>query len=258
MIKRDLREEIAEKLERISDNSHVYDGRMRLVRDTLRSMGDVYSFWVENPELRRSLYMENKQPDTVMKIARKGTRAIKDAWYFLMDHGRGRDFSEVLNEDILIGANAIVNGGSASDGRFRRKDVTLNIPGYTPPSFGKVPQKVREVISRINETFNEDPVENAIYVHLALSLIQPFNHANKRTARLVQDRLLLDAGLPPVMIPAGEGKFYMGLLSKAAPGFRDGETESQEPFYNYIASKVNNGLDYVLNDLGEDVGRIAS
>ena len=50
----------------------------------------------------------------------------------------------------------------------------------------------------------------------------------------------------------------MGLLSKAAPGFRDGETESQEPFYNYIASKVNNGLDYVLNDLGEDVGRIAS
>ena len=75
---------------------------------------------------------------------------------------------------------------------------------------------------------------------------------NKRSARLVQDRILFDVGMPPAMITAGEGKFYHDLLVRTLPSYYDGNREGQRQFYDYCASKVNNGLDDILGDLPEE------
>ena len=132
---------------------------------------------------------------------------------------------------------------------FRLKDVTLNFPDYTPPSWENVPGLTREAIQKVKQDYVDNPLESAIYAHLALALIQPFREGNKRTARLIQDRLLWDACLPPVIIPAGEGRFYLDLLERTSVPYREGNDGGQGQFYDYIASKVNNGLDDILNDL---------
>lgn len=244
-----LFDEIALKLKKISENPQCYDARMRLVKEDLRSMGDVYSFWIENPELRKAYLTEKRQEATLKKQARKGIEAMHNAWYFLNQKGQFGKFIEILDEDILKGVNGLVNGEDKESGRFRWRDVTLNFKGFTPVGWEKVPNEVKKTLEYVKRIGERNPLEAAIYCHLALALTQPFDEGNKRTSRLVQDMILHDAGLPPAIIPAGEAKFYLDLLERSAWPFRNENREGQRQFFDYNASKVNNALDTILNDL---------
>ena len=251
-----LREEIQIKADKIRENPDVYEARQRRVRDELTSIGDSYSFWIENPKLRKAYLLANKQKKTLMKQARAGIRAVTDGWYFLLDKGRAGNFLQVFTPYDLERLNAIVYRSKMSPvakpepgKRFRRGNVTINVLGYNPPNAREVPEKIRELLGKVKRTYKEDPLEAAILTHLGIASIQPFDDGNKRCARLVQSRILFDCGLPPAVIPAGEGKFYMGLFTKSVIPFRDGNTKSQRGFYDYCASKVNNALDEILDDL---------
>ena len=241
--------EILMKLKKISDNPQCYDQRMKLVQQSLRSIGDVYSFWIENPELRKAYLTQGKQEKTMRREAQKGIQAVHNGWYFLSNIGQHGDFVGTLSAETIRATNGLVQGGDKTSGRFRNVDVTLDYRDYTPPSWQKVQCMVGAAITQVNELNLRNPLEAAIYAHLAIALIQPFVNGNKRTARLIQDRILDNAGLPPAIITAGEGKFYFDLLGKTAPAWRDGNPEGQKQFYDYIASKVNNGLDEILGDL---------
>lgn len=249
MISDNLKEEIMEKYEKVKKHPEFYDQRRTLVIENLRSMGDVYSFWIENPELRMALVKGNKSEKTIKKEAQKGIQSIHNAWYFLVNKGANGRFVETLDEGIVIGTNGLVNGGSKEDGGYRTHQVTLNIPGFMPVNSQEVPAEVRlrlEVVKMLNK---DDPLNAAIYAHMSLAFTQPFGDGNKRTARLLQDRILYDVGFPPAIIPAGEGKFYLDLIKRTAPAYRDNNDEGVRQFSDYMASKVNNGLDEILADL---------
>jgi hypothetical protein len=254
MIRKDLREEIDAKLAKIRENPISYSRRSQLVFDNLRGLGDVYSFWIENPELRSQLF-SNKQPATLKRMAYNGIRDIQNAWHYLLQTGQGGNFHELVSLDVLAGTNALVNGKSVIDGQYRvpsktsSGDVTLNFHDYTPPSGDKVIHETKRVLGLINSNAGGQLLDTAIYAHLAIALTQPFFDGNKRTARLVQDRILFEAGLPPAIIPASEGKFYRSLLEKTAAKYKQNDPEGQRLFCEYIASKVNHGLDLILEDL---------
>jgi Fic family protein len=99
------------------------------------------------------------------------------------------------------------------------------------------------------------PIEAAIYTHLHLAGIQPFIDGNKRTARLLQDRILFSYELPPAVIPAGEREVYIDLLEQALVGVRNNAVKPQRPFYDYIGGKVNSVLDEILGDLHFNANR---
>jgi hypothetical protein len=242
-----LYEEILVKKKKIEGSPEYYDKRKTLVIQDLRSIGDVYSFWIENPELRKSLLTENKQPKTLRKLAMHGIQNVHNSWYFLSERGKYGGFIKELNAEVLKKTNGLVQGERFND--FRSKDVSLNIKEYTPPSYEKVSKKINEAISKVKEIYQVNPIEAAVTAHLEIAAIQPFMEGNKRTARLIQDRILYDEGLPPAIISAGEGKFYRNLLCKVLPAYDEGDVEGQKEFYNYCASKVNNGLDDILGDL---------
>ena len=247
-----LYEEILLKVKKIGNNPEFYDQRGTLVKEGLRSLGDIYSYWIENPELRKSHLLQDCSPGTVKKKAMKGIRHINNAWYFLSQTGQFGNFVELLNKNVLKGTNGLINGGIKESGEYRQRNVTLNFRGFTPVGWEKVPGEIENVLASTKSLYRAgNRLESAIYSHLALALTQPFNDGNKRTSRLIQDRILYDAGLPSAIIPAGEAKFYLSLLEKSAWPFRDGNKEGQRQFYDYMASKVNNGLDEILNDLGQ-------
>lgn len=249
IISPELAREIELKKQEIERNPSAYNKRAALVKDSLRAMGDVYSFWIENPELREQCLLARKKPETLKKMAYKGIQAIHNGWYYLNNKGKFGEFVQELDPTILKSTNALINGFDHSLGNFRKNEVTLNMKDYEPPIYEEVPEKVNDSLNRIKRLNEESPLLAAIYTHLSLALIQPFDSANKRTARLVQDRILLDAQLPPAIIPAGEARFYLDLLCKTAQSYANGNMQGQKQFYDYIASKVNNGLDEILGDL---------
>ncbi|MBU4308222.1 MAG: Fic family protein [Nanoarchaeota archaeon] len=250
MITPKLREEIGLKFKKVKKNPNYFQKRKELCFDEARSLGDIYSFWIENPELRKALLMERRIPKTLKKQARKGIQNIHNAWYFLSQKGNEEiPFIEQLDEDILIRVNKLIEPQESGAGDFRKKDATLDILGYAPSSWEGIPEKVKKVLSLARQKYLKDPLEAAIYLHLGLSSIQPFREGNKRTARLIQDRVLYDEGYPPAIIEAGEGTFYHNLFVESFKAYKDNDLGKQVQFYDYCASKVNNCLDKVLDDL---------
>jgi Fic family protein len=251
----ELRRHIGLKMKEIRDHPDLYEARKKIVDDALYNLGDVYSFWIEHPELREAYLTHRKQPETMKKEAREGIRCITDGWYFLLDRGREGDFVDIFTAHDLERLNSIVyrykhRVDKPKPGeQFRKSRVTLNAKGYMPPEPKEVPKLVSSALKRIKRTFYEDALEAGIQAHLELGAIQPFIDGNKRCARLVQNRILLDGGLPPSVIPAGEGRFYLDLFTKTLPAYAAKDVDGQREFYDYCASKVNNALDDILDDL---------
>lgn len=252
MVNKLIEIEIREKMEHIVANPDLYDERARGIKDALANLADLYSFWVENPELRRFLVNGQRSEETVKKEAMEGHRRIQDAWYYLNQFSRSCNFVNALDGKVIRGTNSLICGGKAAEGRFRTSDVTLNFAHYTPPSFQKVPSLVDETVGLVRDNYFHHPVDAAIYAHLAIALIQPFDNANKRTARLVQNQLLMDYGYPPIIIPPGEARFYFQLLEEAVPAFQSRQVVNGAKFTDYMASKINVGLDRILGDLEVD------
>lgn len=251
-----IKEDIEKKLAKIEEDSDYYKKRREAILQEIRSLGDIYSFWIENPSLRRSLLVNKekigrKQPKTIQKYARKGIHNIKNAWYYLYNLGTRKDIIEELDTDILKKVNRLVEPKVTGTGKLRKVRATLGMAkeGYTPPNPIRVPEKIDELLYNIKSNYREYPLESAIGLHLGIVAIQPFIEGNKRTGRLIQNALLHNADIPPVIIPAGEGEYYFGILKKVLPHYWEGDIEYQKQFYDYCASKVNNGLDEILGDL---------
>ena len=205
------------------------------------------------------MLLENKSKKTLIKLARKGIQSVHNAWYYLTENHKHGDFIDDLSPEVVRYVNGLVQGGAKEDGNYRSNEgkmiadnVTLNIKGFTPVGADKVPGEVNKVLARTKEKYGSDKLESAIYAHLALAMTQPFRDGNKRTARLIQDRILHDAELPPAVITAGEGQFYMDLIRRTAPAYAAEDLDEQRQFYDYCASKVNNGLDEILEDIFEE------
>lgn len=253
-IDRTLRREISDKLKKIEDHPAFYDRRKKCVSNELREIGDVYSFWIENPDLRKAI-IGNKSANTVKKFARKGIQSVHNAWCYLNNPNFEENFIHKISDkdyQAIKSANSLVLGASAREGtKFRSSPVTLNCEGYTPPgNIEKIQRRLKETNEKALEIYQIDPLVAAIMWHLEGSAIQPFSDGNKRTFRLIQDKLLIDEGIPPAIIPAGEGRYYHDIFCQALPAYKARDIQGQQGFYNFCASKVNNALDDILGDLG--------
>jgi len=251
----EIREDIRLKMEKLKDNPKFYDSRKKTVNNSLIALGDVHSFWIEHPELRRQYLTHNLSEETVKKKAKRGIRAIIDGWYFLLNKGRERDFIDTFDLCDLEKLNSIVyrHGPRVDDvkpgQRFRKGHVTLNAEGYNPPNPDEIVPELKQLFRELRRTYHDDPLEAAIHAHLGIAAIQPFDDGNKRCARLVQNRLLFEDGLPPSIIPAGEGRDYLILLCRTLRAYGNKDIDGQRDFYNFNASKVNSALDEILDDL---------
>ena len=234
-----IREQISTKVDEFKEHIDYYTERKRLIEEGLRSIGDVHSFWIENPELRSAL-LKTKSQKTV-KEARKGIEAVKNGWHYLTTafHPNvrlGLEHDKVKRLNRLITAPSRVQGNRSED--YRIRSVTLGFPDYFPPKHENVQSLMQEVFDDLHNE-ERDNLESAIYTHLAIAGIQPFDDGNKRTSRLIQDAILVESGYPPAIIYSGEGTFYFNLLHEALVAKSKDKVVGQRGFYDFVASKVN-------------------
>lgn len=104
-------------------------------------------------------------------------------------------------------------------GSFRDQDVKITGASHTPPAWSDVPDLVREMCNQLEkEGTGADSLLAAVWTHATLAKIHPFVDGNGRTARMVQDFLLLRAGLLPIGIPINRRIEYYDALEAADSG----------------------------------------
>lgn len=117
-------------------------------------------------------------------------------------------------------------------GKYRSGSVATEIPhlmSNTITWFGKSQKKFH-------------PIELASILHHKLVAIHPFDDGNGRTARLVMNIILLQAGYPLVVILKNDRKKYYEALSKADKG-------NLLPFIGFIAQSVERSLNIYLETI---------
>lgn len=82
-------------------------------------------------------------------------------------------------------------------GLLRTEPVAITGTSYIPP---KDPDAIKEAFDNIlmNQESISDPFERAVYLHCNLARLQPFIDGNKRTSRVLESIVLMNADIIPV------------------------------------------------------------
>ena len=107
---------------------------------------------------------------------------------------------EIINERTLFRVHQSISTGLVSNeesGTLRARAVRVSGTDYIPP------KKQREIESKLNEILFQqgeytNPLEKAVYLHCNLARLQPFIDGNKRTARMIESIVLMNAGIIPI------------------------------------------------------------
>ena len=117
------------------------------------------------------------------------------------------DKNHLLNvHDILI-VNGVVlqNIEKEYAGRYRTSGVRISGANFVPPNALKIDDLMTELINWVNE-YPIDIVIKAAIFHHRFVWIHPFFDGNGRTARLIFNLLLMQAGFPPAIILKNDRK----------------------------------------------------
>ncbi|OGH10172.1 MAG: hypothetical protein A2152_03325 [Candidatus Levybacteria bacterium RBG_16_35_6] len=125
-------------------------------------------------------------------------------------------------------------------GRYRNIAVRLKGSETILPNALKVPELMEEFIKWLQGDNPDHPVKVAIDAHLKLVSIHPFVDGNGRTARLLMNLLLMQAGFPSGIIRKEDRNTYINSLEK-------GQTKNDlTDYYTIMFEAVDRSLDIYL------------
>jgi len=141
----------------------------------------------------------------------------------------------------------------ANAGVYRQSQVYIAGSAHTPPSARAVPGRMAEYAAWLARTGEDQaagrglhPVERAAHAHFWLVDIHPFVDGNGRTARLLMNLLLLQAGYPIAIIRAEDRAAYYQALEAGHEGRLDA-------FLLLAAQAVDRTLDMFLAATADDL-----
>lgn len=101
-------------------------------------------------------------------------------------------------------------------GRYRKVNVLISGADHTPPDALQVPEHMQAFTQWLNTQAQAlHPVERAARVHGEFVKIHPFVDGNGRTARLLMNLELMQAGFPATVIEVAQRLPYYQALDKA-------------------------------------------
>ncbi|XP_064635017.1 protein adenylyltransferase FICD-like [Lineus longissimus] len=124
-------------------------------------------------------------------------------------------------------------------GRLRKTQVF--VADHRPPHAKDVPALMFEFVEWLNsyEALNLHPIEYAALAHYKFVVIHPFYDGNGRTARLLMNLILMQAGFPPVTIKVEQKHEYFQHIVTGNEG-------DIRPFIRFIARCTEIALDEFL------------
>lgn len=175
---------------------------------------------------------------------------LKKAYEFAKEEAKCKKpinsaFLQKLNSTLMRTTGSIYNvmGGSfdSSRGEFRLCGVTAGIGGRSYMSYQKVPAKIDEFCTLLQEkqktvgTFREQ-YELSFNAHLNLVTIHPWVDGNGRTARLLMNYIQFCYNLFPTKIFKEDREEYIFALRQSQ------EEETNLPFLGFMAVQLKKSL----------------
>lgn len=149
-----------------------------------------------------------------------------------------------ITESTILDLHRLILQKIVDDQAGRYRTVPVRIAGSTVvmPNAMKIPELMGTFVSWLQKA-SESPLTIAVDAHFKLVSIHPFVDGNGRTARLLMNLLLMQAGYPPAIIRKEERKEYVASIEKAQLG------GSLAHYYTLMYEAVNRSLDIYLNAL---------
>lgn len=213
-------------------NSNAIEGNSLTLKET---------FWVIN----EGITIKGKPLKDHLEA--KNHQEALDFLYEMIDSQKQNTVSEHLIKQL----HQLVVRDSQRDiaGMYRTGEVYIGGADHTPPNFLEIPKLLQELIQWLKENQNKiHPIELAALLHHRLANIHPFWDGNGRTARLVMNILIMNAGYPLAIILKNDRKRYYRVLSEADKG-------KYKSLCEFIAQSVIRSLNLYLRILKPGVNK---
>lgn len=150
-----------------------------------------------------------------------------------------RHLDEELTAAYIINLGKIINRNINEISSFRTGPVFIKGAEHIPPTASDVPRLVNELLYT---TFKSaDFLWELADFHIRYERIHPFGDGNGRTGRVLLNKLSLEAGYPPFVIPKEERDQYMNLLA-------DCDTAGMQNFiYKLMQAEVKRMMDFQID-----------
>jgi len=171
-------------------------------------------------------------------------KSHKEALDYLYDL-LAKDKKFTISEALIRSFHQIVTEDIEKDwaGKYRNSSVMISGTNYKPPEAIDVPKIMADLVRWVRNNKNRlHLVELAAILHYKLVTIHPFFDGNGRTARLIMNVVLIQAGYPLAIILKNDRKRYYNVLSKADKG-------DLIPFIRFIARAIERSFDIYLETL---------
>ncbi len=163
-----------------------------------------------------------------------------EAFTFIQTLAEQKKSNEIKLQDVLEIHKMILNKIIDADaGKIRNTPVRISGSTTILPNPLKVPELMEDFILWL-QTTTDNPVQVAAEAHYKLVTIHPFVDGNGRTARLLMNFILMQAGYPGAIIKKEERNRYLTALET-------GQTQGKlDAYYELIYDAVDRSLDIYL------------
>ena len=161
-----------------------------------------------------------------------------DAFSFVLDLARRE---AALDEAALLKLHALITSDLVdTPGAYRTGAVFISGSEHRPPHHSQVPSLMRDWFGWLtSDGLSYAPIIRAALAHEMLLAIHPFLDGNGRTARLILNLQLMQAGYPVTLLLQGWRQTYIRALEQAHHGHYN-------PLVNVVGRAVEAGLDLFL------------
>lgn len=160
------------------------------------------------------------------------------AYSFVLDLARS---AAALDEPALLQLHSLITKELVgTPGAYRTGAVFISGSEHRPPHHSQVPALMRDWFAWLaGDGLGYPPIIRAALAHEMLLAIHPFLDGNGRTARLVLNLQLMQAGYPVTLLLQGWRLTYIRALEQAHHG-------QYNPLVNVVGRAVEAGLDLFL------------
>ena len=156
--------------------------------------GNTYTYVETEALLKDGITSEKRYEDAKM------LKNLYNTFISELEYIHKEQNQEIINERTLFRIHQSITTGLVSNeesGSLRTRAVRISGTEYIPPKNPQeIKSKLNEILFRQEEYTN--PLEKAVYLHCNLARLQPFIDGNKRTARMVESIVLVNANIIPV------------------------------------------------------------
>ncbi len=167
--------------------------------------------------------------------------------YDLIDKDKKNNISDHLIKQIH--SLVVKESDSKIADQYRTGNVFISGSDHEPPSGFEVTAKMNELIAWIKKEKNKyHVVELAAIIHHKLVAVHPFWDGNGRTARLIMNILIMNAGYPMAIILKNDRQRYYRVLGEADKG-------DYKNLCEFLAQSVIRSLNAYLDILAPRSGK---